>query len=62
MQHSTEASTKGLTRLLYCWDKVDGVNNDTGGITFNNALLDVHVNEKWFFLTEKDQTIYLAEH
>jgi hypothetical protein len=35
-----------LTSLLYCWDKLDGVNNDTGHMTFNTALLDVHFDEK----------------
>jgi hypothetical protein len=52
--------TNKLTRFLYAWDKINGV-SDTGCMTFDNALLNVHVDKKWFFLTEKDQTIYLAQ-
>jgi hypothetical protein len=50
-----------VMRVLYAIDKINDVNNNTGRMTFDPSLFEVHVDEKWFFLTKKDQRYYITE-
>jgi hypothetical protein len=48
-----------LTRFLYCFNKIRKIRDDT--LYYDPSYYDVHVDEKWFFITEKQQLTYLVE-
>jgi hypothetical protein len=54
----TEANQQ--TRLMYAADEVERP-SPTGGWYFKAGFDVVHLDEKWFFLTEKQLHVYLAE-
>lgn len=48
-----------MARIAYC---MDSVKRDPNGTLYYDPSYDVvHVDEKWFFLTEEGKQIYLAE-
>ena len=50
--------TNQLTRFYYSADRIR-INNYT--MRFDRGYDEVHLDEKWFFLTQKDRTYYLTE-
>jgi hypothetical protein len=48
-----------MTRFLYCFDKITEVRDNS--LYYNSSYFNVHVDEKWFFITEKQQSTYLVE-
>jgi hypothetical protein len=56
----TEANK--LLRVFYAANRIntDVVNLD-GSMFYHSSDDEVHVDEKWFFLTEIDQGLYLTE-
>lgn len=61
-KHSSAFKTK-LTpaarerRLKFCMSRIDPLN-----LCFRNQYDEVHVDEKWFFVSKEGQTYYLANH
>jgi hypothetical protein len=49
-----------MVRLLYAYNRIGGVRNNDK-LFYKDCYNEVHVDEKWFFITEKDQHLYLTE-
>jgi hypothetical protein len=47
-------------RVMYCFDKVNGI-RENGNNYFYSSHFDVHLDEKWFFITQTQQKMYLVE-
>lgn len=47
-----------LVRALYCVDEV--IQQPSGGLVFQPGYLDVHVDEKWFEISQRNKRIYLV--
>jgi hypothetical protein len=45
---------------MYAVDRIHEMNED-GVLMYNSSSQEVHLDEKWFFLTEKEQALYIAE-
>jgi hypothetical protein len=45
-------------RVLYCFNQIQGVRNDE--LYFKANHFSVHVDEKWFFITQQQQSTYLV--
>jgi hypothetical protein len=48
-------------RVKYAFDRINGYNNEEDKMCFDPSLAEVHVDEKWGFLTELAQKVYLTE-
>jgi hypothetical protein len=48
-----------VTRFLYCFDKISKIRDDA--LYYDPSYYNVHVDEKWFFITEIHQSTYLVE-
>jgi hypothetical protein len=50
-----------LVRVMYAFNRVMPGRNTMGRLSYNPSELTVHVDEKWFFLTQKQLAIYLVQ-
>jgi hypothetical protein len=50
-----------LMRVLYAFDRITILDNNTGRMQYDPSLFEVHVDEKWFFITKKDQKYYVTQ-
>jgi hypothetical protein len=49
-----------IMRMLYAFDRIKLL-DDNGIMQYDPSLLEVHIDEKWFFLTEKGQRTYVTK-
>jgi transposase-like protein len=49
-----------VDRLLYAADRVDLTGPPYAQLYFQDSFDEIHLDEKWFFLTQESQRVYLA--
>jgi hypothetical protein len=49
-----------LTCAMYCFDKIRFV-KDNNNIKLDLTHFDVHLDEKWFFISQKQMKVYLSD-
>jgi tRNA uridine 5-carbamoylmethylation protein Kti12 len=50
-----------LMRLLYAADRISSYNDANGKMYFDSCEFEVHLDEKWFYITQVEQAVYLTE-
>jgi hypothetical protein len=48
-------------RMMYAADQISYYNHDNNKMYFDPYKFEVHLDEKWFFMSEVDQSVYLTE-